>query len=182
VRSQLLQLMAHVFVDVLEGVKKRGRDSGSSRAILDSVAQILFAGMHQAAIGVVDDHELLCAQKVVRDDQGAQRVFRDDAAGVSNDVGVAGLQAKGANGKTRVHAGQDGEMAFGTRREFSQFVRAGIEFIGLENFVDYAHGECSLANRDRQIRMRLTPQEREPRLLAQKSRGWRLGSSLPKYS
>ena len=131
--------MTNIFVDVLEGVKERGRDGCGSRAILDSVAQILFGRKHQATICVVDDHELFGVQKVVGDDQGTQGVFRDDAAGVSNDVGVAGFQAESANGKPRVHAGEDGEMALGTRREPSQFVRAGIEFVSLKNFVDYAH-------------------------------------------
>jgi len=138
-RAQLLQLMTDILVDVLEGVKERGRDGCGSRAILDSVAQILFGGKHQTAVCVVDDHELLGVQKVVGDDQGTQSIFRDDTTSVSNDVGVAGFQAESANGKSRIHAGQDGEMALGTRREFSQFVRTGIEFVCLKNFVDYAH-------------------------------------------
>ena len=90
-RAQLLQLMAHILFNVLEGIKERGRDGRGSRAVLDPVAQIVFGGVHQAAIGVVDDHELFGVQQVMRYDQGAQGVFCDDAAGVSNDVGVAGL-------------------------------------------------------------------------------------------
>jgi hypothetical protein len=163
--SQLLQLMAHILIDVLEGVEKRGRDGRRSGAILDSVAQILFSGVHQAAIGVVDDHELPGVQQVMRYDKGAQSVFRDDAAGVSNDVGVAGFQAESADGEARIHTSQYGEMAFGTRREPAQFVRAGVEFVGLEDFVDYAHDECSLANRDRRRRIHRALQEREPRIL-----------------
>jgi len=138
-RAELLQLMADILVDILEGVKKRGRDGCGSRAILDSVAQILFGGKHQAAICVVDDHELLGVQKIVGDNQGTQGIFRDDATSVSNDVGVARFQTESANRETRVHASKDGEMALGTRREFSQFVRTGIEFVRLKNFVDYAH-------------------------------------------
>ncbi len=107
-RAQLLQLMTNILVDVLEGVKERGRDRCGSRTILDPVAQILFGGKHQATICVVDDHEFLGVQKVVGDDQGAQGIFRDDAAGVSNDVGVAGFQTESANRKPRIHAGQDG--------------------------------------------------------------------------
>lgn len=138
-RTQLLHLMTDIFVDVLKGVEKCGGDGCGARAILDSVAQILFGSKHQAAICMVDYHELLGVQKVVGDDQGAQGIFRDDATGVSNDMGVAGFQAESANGKPRVHTSEDGEMALGTRREFSQFVRAGIEFVSLKNFVDYAH-------------------------------------------
>jgi hypothetical protein len=58
-RAQLLQLMADVLLDVPESVKESGSHSRCSGAILYSVAQVLFSGMHQAAIGVVDDHEFL---------------------------------------------------------------------------------------------------------------------------
>ena len=90
-RAKLLQLMADIFFDILEGVEERGRDSRGSGAVLDSVPQILLGSMHQAAIGVVDDHELFGVQEIMRYDQGAQRVFGDDAAGVSNDVGITGF-------------------------------------------------------------------------------------------
>jgi hypothetical protein len=59
---------------------------------------------------------------------------------------VAGFQTKRAYGKPCVHASEDGKMALGARREPSQFMRTGIEFVCLENFVDYAHGQSSLAN------------------------------------
>jgi hypothetical protein len=47
-------------------------------------------------------------------------------------------------------------MALGTRREFSQFVRAGIEFVSLKNFVDYAHSWFILANSDSWILVQQT--------------------------
>jgi len=152
-RAELLQLMTNIFVDVLKSVKERGRDGCGPRAILDPVAQILFRGVHQAAIGVVDDHELPGVQQVMGYDQGPESVFGDDAAGVSNDVGVASFQTQCTNGKTRVHAGQNGKMALGARREPSQFVCARVEFVCLENFVDYAHGRFILANRESWIRI-----------------------------
>jgi len=139
-RAELLQLVTDILVDVLEGVKERGRDRCGSRAILDSVAQILFGSKHQTTICMVDDHEFLGVQKVVGDDQRTEGIFRDDAAGVSNDVRVTRFQAESANRKPRIHTCQDGEMALGTRREFSQFVGAGVKFVSLEDFVDYAHG------------------------------------------
>ncbi len=117
VGAKLLQLMTDIFVDVLKSVEKRGRDGCSSSAILDSVAQILFGGVHQAAIGVVDDHELPGVQQVMRYDEGAQSVFGDDAAGISNDVGVARFQTERANRQASIHTGEDGEMTLGARRE-----------------------------------------------------------------
>jgi len=106
--AELLQLVAYVFVDVLEGVEESWGDSGSSGAILDAGAEILLAGLHEAAVGVVDDHEFFGAKKMVRDDEGAEAVFGDDAAGVADDVGVAGFQAESADGEASVHAGEDG--------------------------------------------------------------------------
>jgi len=141
VGAKLLQLVAHVFFDVLEGVEEGWGDGGGSGAILDAGAQIVFVGVHQAAIGVIDDHEFLGAEEMVRDDQGAEGVFGDDAAGVADDVGVAGFQAERADGEARVHTGEDGEFACGTRRECAEFVRARIDFVGLQDFVDYGHGK-----------------------------------------
>ena len=53
------------------------------------VRKAVLGGVHQSAIGVIDDHEFLGAEQMMRDEQGAQRVVRDDAAGVADNVGVA---------------------------------------------------------------------------------------------
>src|SRR5690349_12329761 len=55
--AQLLQLVPHVFVNILEGVEKSRRNRRGSRAVLDARAQVLFRGQHQAAVGVIDHHE-----------------------------------------------------------------------------------------------------------------------------
>lgn len=60
--AELLELVADVFVDVLEGEEERGSDGGGAGAVLDAGAEILLAGVHEAAVGVVDDHELLGAE------------------------------------------------------------------------------------------------------------------------
>jgi len=63
--TKLLQLVTNIFFDVLEGVEEGGSNSGLSGAILDSGAQVLLAGVHQAAIGVIDDHDFLSAEQIV---------------------------------------------------------------------------------------------------------------------
>ena len=103
-RVKFLQLLANVFFDVLERVEERGRDRCGAHAILNSGAQVLFADVHQAAIGVIDDHEFLGAEQVVRNDEGTHGVFGHDATGVADDVRVSGFQTKCADGKARVHA------------------------------------------------------------------------------
>jgi len=154
--AQFLQLVADIFIDVLERVKKRWSDSRRAGAILNSVAQILLCSVHQPAIRVVDDHEFLGVQQVVRNDQGAESVFGDNPAGISNDVGIAVLQPESKSREPRIHASQHGEVAFGARGEPPQFVRAGIYFVRCEDFVDYAHVDNSLANRGERIRIQHT--------------------------
>ena len=114
--AELLQLVADVFIDVLESVEEGRSDGGGSSAILDLVAQIVFCGMHQTAIGVIDDHEFFSAEEMMRNDERAQCVVGDDAAGIVDDVGVSFLQSQGASRKAGVHASEDGELALGTRR------------------------------------------------------------------
>jgi len=146
-RAELLQLVPDIFFNVLEGIEKRRRDSRSPCAILNSFPQILFGGEHQSAIGVIDDHELSSVEQVVRHDQRTQSIFGNDSAGVANDVRVAGFQAERTDGKPRVHASEHGKVALGARRKPSQFVRTGVEFVCLENFVDYAHDLDSVSKR-----------------------------------
>jgi len=70
----------------------------------------------------------------------AEGIVGDDAAGVANDVGVASLEAEGADGEAGVHASENGELALGARGEATEFVGAGIDFVGNEDFVDDRHG------------------------------------------
>ena len=139
VSVEFLELVADVFVDVLEGVEEGGSDGGGAGAILDAGAEVLFGGVHEAAVSVVDDHELLGAEEMVRDQKRAEGIVGDDAASVADDVGVAGFEAESADGEARVHAGEDGELALGTRSETAQFVGAGVLFVGDEDVVNDGH-------------------------------------------
>src|SRR5712664_467989 len=105
-RMKFLQLVADIFFDVLEGIEKSRCNRGCSGTILDSGTQILFGGLHQSAIGVIDDHELFRAEQMMRHDQGTQGVVRYDAAGVSDDVGVSLLQSQSASRKPGIHTSQ----------------------------------------------------------------------------
>ncbi len=70
--------------------------------------QVVGEGQH-AAPCVVDQDELVGVEQVVRDDQAADRVVADHAAGVADDVRISGLQAEQAlDVQARVHAGHDG--------------------------------------------------------------------------
>jgi len=82
----------------------------------------------------------------MRDQEGAEGIVGDDAAGVANDVGVTGLEAEGADGETRIHACEDGELALGARGEAAEFVSLRVDFVGSEDFVDDGHGFDSLTS------------------------------------
>src|SRR5437016_1396365 len=143
--AELLQLVADIFFDVLEGIEEGGGNSSGPGAVLDSGAQIVFGGVHQSAIGVIDDHEFLGAEEIVRYDQGAQGVFRNNSAGIADDVRVSRFQTQRANRKPRIHTGQDGELALGTRGQSAQFMGMRVNLVGSENFVNDTHGRSSLA-------------------------------------
>src|ERR1039458_5290957 len=56
--------------------------------------QFVFAHLQQAAVGVVDDDELLRVEQVMRDNQRPQGIFGGDAAGVADHVRVSGMQTQ----------------------------------------------------------------------------------------
>ena len=139
--SEFLELVANIFVDVLESVEEGRGNGGSAGAILDTRAKVLLSGLHEAAIGVIDDHELLGSEEVVRDQEGAERIVGNDATGVADDVRVAGLEAECADREARIHASEDCELALGTRGEAAELVGAGVLLVGDEDFVDDGHGD-----------------------------------------
>lgn len=144
-RPQFLQLMAHVLFDVLKGKKECRRDCRSPTSILDSRAQILLAGVHQPAVGVIDDHEFLGFEEVVRYQQRAQAIVGHNAASVADNMRVASCQAECADGKPRVHASKNGKLSSRPRSQIPQLMRSRVNLIRFENFVNHAHCEDSLA-------------------------------------
>ena len=54
----------------------------------------LLVKIQQAAVGVMDDHDLLRSQVVMGDQEGAKDVFGDDASGVAEDMGIACPQSQ----------------------------------------------------------------------------------------
>lgn len=92
--EQLLQLVTDIFFDVLKCVEKCRGNGRRSGAILDSGAQVLLAGVHQAAVRMIDDHEFLGTKQIVRNDQRTQSVVGDDPSGIADDVRVPSLRPR----------------------------------------------------------------------------------------
>ena len=77
---------------------------------------IVLEGQH-TAVGVMNENDFPGAKQALRNDEGAQYVIGDHAAGVANHVGVALFEAKhAARFQPRVHAGDDGSLLAGRRR------------------------------------------------------------------
>lgn len=144
-RAEFLELMADIFVNVLEREEKRRSDGGGAGEVLDACPQVLLGGVHQAAIGVVDDHELLRAEKIMRHEKRTKAVVGNDASSVADDVRIASAQAERTNGKSRIHASEHSKFALGSWREPAELVCPRVFLIGFENVVDDGHGANSLA-------------------------------------
>jgi hypothetical protein len=131
---------AGAFADVFEAF--RGEDS-SFEAVGQEAANDVVGEEEHAAVGVVDDEELLGAEEFVADDEGTNGVVAGAATGVADDVSVA-FGESGVFGwvETRVHTGEDGEAARWWECEVSFVAKtAGVRFVGGEDFSeDLAHG------------------------------------------
>ena len=81
---------------------------------------------HTAA-GVLDDDDLPGPEEVLADDQRADGVVGGEAAGVADDVRLAGSEAEDLlDGEARVHAGDDGEPARRLSRPPRPVERRGV--------------------------------------------------------
>ena len=142
---QLLQLLPHILFDILKGEKECGSNGRRPRPILDSRPQVLLAGLHQAAIGVIDDHKFLGVEQVVRYQQRAQAIVGHNAAGVADNVRVPGRQPQCADRKACVHTSKDGQLPRRPRRKPPQLMRPRVNLVRFQNFINHTHGRDSLA-------------------------------------
>ena len=73
--------------------------------------ELLVGEGEHAAVGVVDEDDLLGAEQALGDGQRADRVVGDDAAGVADHVGVALARGRARRRvEPRVHAGHHGDL------------------------------------------------------------------------
>ena len=74
-RLDPFHLGSHIFLQVIESVEMCRLGGARASFFLESFAQsVVLEGQH-AAIGVVDDDELLRAQQVMRNDERPQGIF-----------------------------------------------------------------------------------------------------------
>ncbi|EAU65160.1 hypothetical protein STIAU_4203 [Stigmatella aurantiaca DW4/3-1] len=106
-------------------------------AALEQLAEGLLREELHAAVGMVDDEELLGAQQLVGDDEGADGIVTRTASGVADDVRIALLEPRELGGiDARVHAGQDGEASGGGQRQLALVTEPlGIGGVGGKNLI-----------------------------------------------
>ena len=150
VRLELADLLAHVLLHVLKGMEVNGRVGPCACLRLDGGVQLFFAGLHQAAVGVIDDHELFRAQQVMGHQDRAKCIIGHDAARIPDHVHVARLEPESPVRNARVHAGQDGKFQPRTRRNLLGIVVDGEFSIGGEGLINCAHRFCYKDNKSAQ--------------------------------
>jgi len=102
--------LAHVAVEVDEGLDREG--GGDAGRLLQLGPEAVVGDRLHAAVGVVDQHDLLGAELALGDGDRPDHVAGDDPTGVPEDVGLADVQAQCLEDvEPRVHAGHDREFA-----------------------------------------------------------------------
>src|SRR6266446_4299864 len=116
--------------------KPLGVSSAVSRLLARRFRINLVREEQHAAVGVVNDEELIRAKQLVGDDQGAERVVARAPSGIANDVSIS-LRESGVLGRiqTGVHARENRKVP---RRWYRQLAlrakRRSVARIRLQNF------------------------------------------------
>ena len=102
--------LAHVRFQILERLQRECRPQAGVGQ--DAVFDVVVAEGQHPAVRVVDEHDLFRAEQPLRNHQRADRVVTDHAAGVTDHVRVAFLEAQQlVRVETRVHAGHHRQLA-----------------------------------------------------------------------
>ena len=131
-RFHALHLKADVRFEIIERMEMRRLTRDNSHLLREFCPQFVLLHFQQAAVGVVDDDELLRVEQMMRNDQRAQGIFGGDASGITDHVRVSGMQAQAVlEQDAGIHAGENRDVAAGADREISQGEVAGESFVGL---------------------------------------------------
>src|SRR5712691_650920 len=131
--------LPHILVQIGERLERKGRPDANLRLDL-AFDLIVLEGQH-AAVGVVNEDDLVSAQQPLRDDQGADGVVGCYPAGVAYDVGLTLLEAEDlVNVEAGVHAGKHGDVLCRRHRQVTFLERPGIAFVVADQLFGDAHG------------------------------------------
>ena len=109
--------------------------------LLDRLLERVVGEREHAAVGVVDEDDLLGPEQALGDRQRADLVVGHDAAGVADDVGVALLQAERAvRVQARVHARDHGDLLGGRQRQLALVEARDVRLVVLEQLIRDRHG------------------------------------------
>ena len=135
-RFHAQNLLAQVRFEIVKGIEVRGFACDRTHLTGQVRPQLVLLHFQQAAIGVVDDDELLGIEQVVRNDQRPQRVIRGNPAGIADHMCISGLQSQAAlKEDSGIHAGQHRHAAPRLNGKISQVEILYKFLIGFQQFV-----------------------------------------------
>ncbi len=135
-RFHPLHLLPQVGLEVVEGVEMGGLACDNAHFFGQMCPQLVFLDLQQAAVGVIDDDELLGVEQVMGNDQRAQRIVGCDSAGIADHVSVTGVQSEAAlEEDSGVHAGEHCHSTAWFDRQISKIEILNKFRVGFEQFV-----------------------------------------------
>src|SRR5215210_7253849 len=131
--------LADVLLEV--GERLRGPLRLDAGVLLDLAAEVVVLEGEHAAVGVVDEDDLLGAEQPLRDRQRADLVVGDDPAGVADHVRVALAEPQQPVWvQSRVHARDDGDLPRRRQRQIALVEALGVRLGVAQQLIGDAHG------------------------------------------
>jgi putative transcriptional regulator len=138
--------LSHVLVEVREGLhRERRTDAGVGE---DRVLELRVPEGEHAAVRVVDEDDLPRGQHSLGDDERADHVVGDHAAGVADHVGIPLFQPQHPPGlETRVHADHRRDLLGRRHGQARLVVALGVAGVVGQQLVGCTHGSPPFGSR-----------------------------------
>jgi len=145
-RGHFLDLLANIVFHVAERMEVHRCHGSRSCQLVEFRTHVLILERQHPAVGVIDDHELLRAEPVMRQNEGAQGILRDDATGITDNVSIACLQTQDLiHHQSGVHTSDHRQFPRWRERKMPQSKVLGKAVVRPEDFINDAHGFLSLS-------------------------------------
>src|ERR1700730_880787 len=134
--------LAHALFEVREGLEpERRADAG---VLLDLGADLVVLERQHAAVGVMDEDDLLGAQQPLRDRPRPDRIGGGDAAGIAEDMGIPFLEPQDpADVQPGVHASEDEQLLGRWEWQTARAERSRVRLVVLQQIVGNTHNRSS---------------------------------------
>ncbi len=93
-RLHLPHLLAHIRLQIIEGVEMRRLAGNGSHLLRQLRPQFVLFHLEQPAVGVIDDDEFLRVKQMMRDQQRSDRIVRRNPPRIADHVCIARTQSE----------------------------------------------------------------------------------------